>query len=682
MFQSRTTTQYGQKQMMWEDKVVFLLSLSSGEDRIETLTEHNRDDAVIICAQGRIEGTEPCFGPQKYYEAKKGMSYEIAIPEFEKGLAVYQHKDWWVRPAFAEEINKVPDRTQLLLFRQEDCYFVMLAVCGTECRTDICGTEQGLKITVSSNAGNRNRIEDISMVITAGENPYLCCERAVREALQFMGKESMLRRNRKFPSLFEFFGWCSWDAFYHEVSHKGIMKKMQELREKKISIQWVLIDDGWLSADYKDCVLEDFDAGETSFPEGLKGCAKELKEVYGIRYIGVWHAIMGYWNGLKEDSEAIRKLQDSICRLPDGRLMPAPEAGKAFEFFDKWHEYLKNQCGIDFVKVDGQSAISLAYAGLETYGKASREIQKGLNASAALHFNNNIINCMGMASEDMWNRPSSAVSRSSDDFVPEEVNGFREHVIQNGYNSLLQGQFFWSDWDMFYSRHAEGLQNSILRAVSGGPVYISDKTGETDASMILPLIRGDGRVIRCEETGLPTVDCLLENPLYGRKPLKLFNRYKEAYVVAAFSIQEDGQETEGSLDIRDIPGLADKEWLVYRHIEQSTKRLTKSKPVSFRLQAGEAELFLLLPEREGITVIGIFEKYISSGCTRLLWEKKNKAAVLAEEKGMLGFVSERKPVRIMINGTEAAWETKTGCRNVYAVWIEERNSVTEISFME
>ena len=41
---------------------------------------------------------------------------------------------------------------------------------------------------------------------------------------------------------------------------------------------------------------------------------------------------------------------------------------------------------------------------------------------------------------------------------------------------------------MFYTDHRENRCNSMLRAVSGGPVYISDKVGETDPAWVWPLI--------------------------------------------------------------------------------------------------------------------------------------------------------------------------------------------------
>ena len=43
-----------------------------------------------------------------------------------------------------------------------------------------------------------------------------------------------------------------------------------------------------------------------------------------------------------------------------------------------------------------------------------------------------IINCMGMAMENVLARPVSAISRNSDDFVPGKEEGFSEHLCKDG----------------------------------------------------------------------------------------------------------------------------------------------------------------------------------------------------------------------------------------------------------
>lgn len=624
------------------------------QEIVETKVEA-MENTLAVFVKGEKKLQEPFFGPQEYWEPKKGCCYSMEITNVEKILAIYQHKSWWIRPCFPKELKEIPEKTQLLLIKKGEVYLAIVAVCGKECRTDMKGNENSIFIEMTSNCRNRKKLEDLSIVIAYGKNPYQCCEDAVKRALKLTGKTAMFRTNRKYPDMFEYLGWCSWDAFYHNVSEEGICEKLKELNDKKMPVKWVLIDDGWLDADYKTQVLKGLDADSEKFPNGLGGCVKKIKEDFCIPAVGVWHAVMGYWNGLEKGSSAEEQMKEGIKYLEDGRIIPDAQSGRAFMFYQKWHEYLKEHCGIDFVKVDGQSAISIFYSGEKSYGAASREIQKGLNASAALYFDNAIINCMGMASEDMWNRPSSAVSRSSDDFVPEVSHGFREHVIQNSYNSLLQGQFYWGDWDMFWSNHKENWNNSILRAVSGGPVYTSDKVGQTNPSYIMPLIRKSGKVIRCQDVAMPTMDSLFEDSAKTGRTLKVFNRYKNCFVIAAFGIAEDG---EGNCKISrtDIPEMEEKRWYVY-HYRNKNVSLLEENPYICNVGNDDGELFVIFPDKP-IQIMGILEKYIGLGCVENIVEESNRTIVFLTEGGTLGFLSDRQPALVHCNGEAVLAERK------------------------
>ena len=74
MFQSRTTTQCREKEIVWDDGVVFLLSLCPKEGKAEELKVHCKEDTALICPEGQINVQEPCFGPQKYYDAREGLT--------------------------------------------------------------------------------------------------------------------------------------------------------------------------------------------------------------------------------------------------------------------------------------------------------------------------------------------------------------------------------------------------------------------------------------------------------------------------------------------------------------------------------------------------------------------------------------------------------------------------------
>lgn len=56
-------------------------------------------------------------------------------------LALYQHKEWWMRPAWCSEPTQIPFGTQLLLWRwkgRDDSvrWSAVLAVCDADARTD------------------------------------------------------------------------------------------------------------------------------------------------------------------------------------------------------------------------------------------------------------------------------------------------------------------------------------------------------------------------------------------------------------------------------------------------------------------------------------------------------------------------------------------------------------------
>lgn len=206
---------------------------------------------------------------------------------------------------------------------------------------------------------------------------------------------------------------------------------------------------------------------------------------------------------------------------------------------------------------------------------------------------------------------------------------------------------------MFWSDHEENWQNSILRAVSGGPVYTSDKVGRTDGTYILPLLKKDGKVIRCEEVGMPTLDCLFDNPVDSTHVWKLFNRYRDIYVIAAFTIsKEGGASIPGKVGLTDIPGLEKGVWTLYCYRTRKAVRLEGKEEFSFRLEANDGELFLLLPDKE-FTALGILEKYIGAGCVEAVRQEEGKTRILLSEGGTFGFLTGRKPASIRYDGVRA-----------------------------
>ena len=602
--------------------------------------------AMGLVVNAQFMPDKPLFKIQHGF-ARQG-AVKVRLPaKNTRYMTVYQHKDWWIRPTFTVNAAQIPPRTQLLLWQEADEYHALIALCGSDYRADIQGEDEGLLVTLSSNQDGRMDCQTPALAYAHNADPFLACENAVLFGLEMVGC-GKARVSKRYPQIFEKLGFCTWDAFYHQVDAQGIDQKLDELREKGLPLGWVLIDDGWSDADHKKAELQDLDAVSEKFPGGLKNTITHIKKTYGVEYIGVWQALMGYWNGVKKNSPAYEALRDSLTVLPDGRQVPDPK--NSFAFWHTWHSHLEKQ-GVDFVKIDEQSAPALFFGGRMTYGEASRGMQAGIGASTALHFDGNAIHCMGMAPEDMWARPSAALIRSSDDFVPGAPDGFLEHCKQNVYSALLFGSLYWGDFDMFWSAHEKAVQHAMLRAVSGGPVYISDKVNQTDASILWPLISGDGTVYRCEGVGLPTVDCLLSDQVESEAPLKIWNTYQDSFVIAAFSPREH-QPSHGVMRLSDIPKATGEAYVCVSFAGNWAKVLPKDGGVPFEIAGGKSAVFQLIPLHEKCTVLGLTDKYVSPATVERLLYQENGCQVFLKESGTFAFYMKNKPDRITSDAGE------------------------------
>ncbi len=613
-----------------------------------TLVLYHEDGLTAVEIDASVRLNTPHFGYQE--ELPDAHAVEIVlIPEGKAPfVSIYQHKEWWMRPAFGYSWEEIPDNSQCIICQREEEYEIFLAVCGKDCRADFKGRKRGLHLFLSSNQAGRTHISDIAMVYGRGKDPYALLERMVGYALKLTGKELKLRKDKPFPSTFADWGWCTWDSLGQDVDEKAIFAKMEDFKNLGISVPWVLIDDGWSTANRKEQTLRSFDEDPERFPDGFASTVKVLKEKYGVKNVGVWQAVKGYWNGVEPGSEAERDAACFLKKYPSGVISIDTELHKSFGFWDKWHSQLR-QKGITFVKVDSQSSYSLMTKGACTYGESAGSIHKGLDASADLHFGGNLINCMGMAPEDIWNRCSSSLSRSSDDFTPTVPGSFEEHALQNSYNSVYHGCFYWGDWDMAWTVHEDSTRSLLLRAISGGPFYISDGLGKTDPAKVAAMISEDGRVLRCEDVGRPALDCLTDPEVLKTHPLKVFNRLGDITYVAVFRGTEKSS-SKGVLKIEELPGIdPEKEYWIYSSANGQAVRYDRKKGYHFVIPEEKAMMLQVIPV-EKISVIGVLEKNISSAAVEIPVRFENSILVRVLSSGELGVLTAGKEIRAIRRG--------------------------------
>ncbi len=556
-----------------------------------------------------------------------GAGIEIEIDGLESYMANFRISEFWCSPAFGSDLSKVPDETQGFIYKMKDGRFgVILPVVSETYKCVLNGGEDG-KLTARLFSWYEGLFDCqcLAFMYAEGDDPYALTEKCAKEAMRLLGNRSKPRDERKYPEIMEYLGWCSWDAMQIRVNETDLIKKCEEFKEKNIPVKWAMIDDMWgdvpdfLGQTYdtpREMVelmhsskLRSFKAAPDRFPSGLAYCVDKMNE-YGIT-VGMWHPTTGYWKGIDPEGEIARELSDVLIKSAEGTLLTDYKQEKAYKFYSAFHSYLRS-CGVKFVKVDNQSMTRRFYKNLAPVGRVAREYHDGLEASVGQNFGNVMINCMGTASEDMWNRSESPVSRCSGDFAPENAAWFRKHIAQCSYNCLVQGQFYYCDWDMWWTDDGQAVKNSILRAISGGPIYVSDKLERSRKEILMPLILEDGRILRCDRPGMPTRDCLTEDARSSGKIFKLQNTANGSGIIAAFNLDESGCVAKGTVSPSDVEGLEGDEFVVYEHFSREWRVMKKKDAFDISLNdIDDFRLYVIVPIVDGFAPIGRTDKFIS-----------------------------------------------------------------------
>lgn len=555
-----------------------------------------------------------------------GAGIEFEIPDMKSWMANTRHSEFWCSPVFGEKYADIPDETQGFIYEKINGEFgVILPAVSESYKCVLCGTENSICAKLFSWYDKLFKIDGLAFVYAEGENPFELLKKCAKTAVEMLNNGVKIREDRVYPEIFKYLGWCSWDAFAIGVTEDDIVAKCTEFKGKDIPVKWIVLDDMW--GDVRDFHGREYssrdemvelmyssklyskDADPKRFPNGLKGVIDKVKE-FGIK-VGMWLPTTGYWRGIDPDGDLYKDLKDYLIQADNGIYVPDYKQQNAYMYYDHFNSFFR-KCGADFVKIDNQSMTRRFYKGKEPVGKVASAFHNAMEASVGQNFSGQMINCMGMASEDMWNRSISPVIRCSDDFLPENKDWFTKHIMQCSYNTLIHGQFYHCDWDMWWTDDAQGIKNSILRAISGGPVYVSDKLGRSKKELLLPLVLGDGKVLMCDRPAMPTADCLTEDARKSGKIFKVQNVCGDSGVIAAFNLDENEKTVCGNISPSDIDGLSGDRFAIYEHFSKEMVILNKDESFDLNLQnADDFKLYVIVPLENGYGVIGRTDKYIS-----------------------------------------------------------------------
>ena len=631
-----------------------LITGETASDRVY-VKEDRLDNGVVAVYIDAMSPATIADGPLKNLDREFGVGIDVTIDEkFKSYMADYRRCEFWCQPAFGKDMTDIPDETQLLVTELESGEFlVAVPVVNDKYKTVFKGKGKNtFTARIFSWCDDLYNCKGLTFVYATGKKVSELTTKSVKSALKILNNGTRHREERRYPEIFDYLGWCSWDSMQIRVCEDGLLEKCEEFKTKEIPVKWAIIDDMWAEIrdfygqeynDFGDMVglmhrsaMWHFEADPYRFPKGLAHTIGKMKE-YGLK-IGMWHPTTGYWRGIDPDGEAYKYLKDYLMESPQKYLVPDWHKDKSYMYYKTFHDFFR-QCGADFVKIDNQSMTNRYYKGSAPVGQVAREFHAGLEASVGEHFDNCMINCMGMASEDMWSRSVSPISRCSGDFLPENKEWFTKHILMCAYNSVIQGEFYWCDWDMWWTDDGQASKNSLMRAISGGPIYVSDMIDRSRKPLLEPLALADGKILRCDRPCTPTNDCVAFNPTTSGKALKLQNMAGEHGIMAVLNIDEKAKAVKATISGDDIDGFEADEYAVYEHFSKEMKILKKGGSLDIELKNDDDyRLYIFAPIHDGFAAIGRTDKFISPKTIEYVCDKKIKLV----EDGPYAYVEDGK----------------------------------------
>ena len=581
----------------------------------------------------------------------------------------HRYEPFWMNPCAGTRAAEVPIETQFLLTEQEDgtCVLYVPLIDGAF-RASLQGNgEDGLELIAES--GDPATVTDqiVGLFVAAGPDPYVLLERSAQSVMGRLGT-GRLRAEKPLPLFADHFGWCTWDAFYGEVSHAKVREGLESFRAGGLAPRCLILDDGWQSvqkAPSGETRLTAFAAND-KFPGDLGPTVRMAKEEFGVENFLVWHALNGYWGGVDDAAlpgygvrPARRASSPGIkSHVPDmddnwGGLVGVVAPRHIARFFQDYHRHLRAQ-GVDGVKVDSQATLESVAAGLGGRVALMRHYHEALEGAAQVHFGGSLINCMSCANEMLYSALASTLTRTSTDFWPDRPASHGLHIYTNAQVGLWFGEFIHPDWDMFQSGHSMGAYHAAGRVVSGGPVYVSDKPGAHDFALLHKLVLSDGSVARADLPGRPTRDCLFRDPTREDVLLKIFNRNGSGGVVGAFNARYDPESALppilGSVRPADIEGMAGDNFAVYAHSSGQVRALAREDAWEFSLPPLMAEVFTVIPIVDGIAPIGLADKLNSGATIASIVRQDDVCDVTQRDGGPFVAWCRRQPAEVSSGG--------------------------------
>lgn len=607
---------------------------------------------------GRITLTKQPLTPNK-----DGViaDIELTLPDFKRGIYYRPFSEklaagnrmqpiWFNNVAELSEYKKIAPNedayTQygafVLLEQKDGQYVAIMPLVSNHVGNTFSVRDNNIYLTMATYGTQSEDVEVPLLSFAVSRSPYEACRQAWQVAMNCDEIKDNIgwRNDKKYPEAFEYFGWCTWEHFRNKITEDNVVEALKGINQSSIPFRWAMIDDGYL--DHQTNKLKSFGVN-SKFPNGWKPIMAQKSEK--IKWMGVWCNFNGYMQGVALDHTMSNISEHLVSKgASEGvRMMPKISQESANAFYNEMTSTMKNE-GFDLIKVDFQSNNFL-------YNTATS------NAILGVHYNNKaledhcvknelgLLNCIAMHNFNVFNHSKSCVIRGSVDYKIS-TGRFDLMTIQNFMNTFWLGHNYWIDHDMFFANHEPTAEvMAIYRALSGGPIYLSDVADNIDDKVLKPLYYSDGHIIRPLAPGVPLPESLMQDPYYGGGAFRVIapldngvaaivalNVNQDEDCVTSYISADDYQYAGGM--IQPYEGLWEMPkggLLLYDYLKGTVEPFTSD--YEFTIEMRKYAFVQLIPRAENITVIGLADKYLPAPTYKTIGADEKSVTISLEEDG-------------------------------------------------
>jgi len=558
----------------------------------------------------------------------------------------------------------------LILQLADGSYLSLLPVVTARSMSWLRGDGQDLLVE-TGHWGTDGWSGDVPVLAWASDrNLYRACEKVWRQALAHPQVDGLaaMRSEKKYPEPFRYLGWCSWEEFKWNINEEVLVRTIRDLDASAVPVRWVLVDDGHIDEGRPaELISGDGQNGEVPiheserrlfslaanrrFPHGWKPIL-QARRGSKIQWMGVWLNFNGYWGGIHREN-ALGSLNDALLETAAGALQPHYDGESSKVFYDAFVGRQQEE-GFDFVKVDNQAKNITFYRGL-----VPNAVQATMNNHRALEnaVDRNLtamINCMAHNNLCAFSSRHSQITRCSEDYKKGDLWRAKHHLNNSFANMLWLGQTVWGDHDMFHS--CDEVANGVMarsKAISGGPIYLSDHPDNIRLDHVMPLCFEDGRLLQPLAPAVPLPESAFINTYEDSAAYRIIAPLSHGCAaLVAYNLTHPEKPVHGvisSADYRWAGGMLQQEpleWelppgglLAYDVLNRTAHALNEG-PINFTLDHFGDVFFLLCPIKDGLAVIGSEDKILGPQGLEHIEQSSSKVLLTLREEGPILLWSE------------------------------------------